>query len=365
MNFKRWTKVAAGLLLFSLLLTACGKPEGVAAEVNGVEIPMETFVSNYKATRAQIVDQHGEDFLKKPAIDDQSKTMDEAIKENILKNLVQMEMVRQDADKEGVSVDDAKLKEYMDQAVQAYGGEENFKSALADQGLTLDTFKSFMKNNMLMEAYSAHLREKYEPSDEEIKEYFEKHKEDLKQISASHILVEKEEDAKKIKKELDNGKDFAKLAGKYSIDTGTKEKGGSLGFFKKGDMVPEFEKAAFALKKGEISDPVKSQFGYHIIKLDDVKDSFEALKEETKEAMINEKIQEHMQKVEKDAKVKEYVDFKEEIPVDEPAKKGNAANKNEKNGNNSGAENKGNGKAAENNGAAAKNGEKNAEKTEK
>ncbi|MDO5713048.1 MAG: peptidylprolyl isomerase [Tissierellia bacterium] len=332
MNFKHWTRVLAGVLLCSLLLTACGKPKGVAAEVNGVEIPMEKYIDNYKATRAQIIDQHGEDFLKEPAVDDPNKTMDEAIRQNILKNLVQLEMVRQDAEKEGVKVDEEKVNEYIEQTQQAYGGEEGFQEALKEQGLTIESFKEFMSNNILMEEYSNHLREKFTPKDEDLKKYYEEHKEDLKQISASHILVEKEEDAKKIAKELKDGGDFEKIAQEKSIDTGTQETGGSLGFFKKGDMVPEFEKAAFNLKKGEISEPVKSQYGYHIIKLDEIKDDFDSLKEETKEIYINEKIQEHMEKVEKDAKIKEYVDFKEEIPLDqEPSAENGKDDKNGKN----------------------------------
>ena len=86
------------------------------------------------------------------------------------------------------------------------------------------------------------------------------------QIRASHILVSTLDEAKTVISELEDGKDFAKLAKKYS-SCPSKEQGGDLGFFSKGQMVKEFEDAAFSLKKGEISDPVKTQFGYHIIKL--------------------------------------------------------------------------------------------------
>ncbi|WP_088042458.1 peptidylprolyl isomerase [Bacillus sp. EAC] len=91
------------------------------------------------------------------------------------------------------------------------------------------------------------------------------------EIKASHILVKDEATAIKVKKELDAGGDFAALAKKYSTDPGSKEKGGDLGYFGEGAMVPEFEAAAYKLKVGEISEPVKSQFGYHIIKVVDKK----------------------------------------------------------------------------------------------
>ncbi len=86
------------------------------------------------------------------------------------------------------------------------------------------------------------------------------------QVRASHILVPTEDKANWIYKEIKNGKSFEKLAKEYS-DCPSKANGGDLGYFGKGQMVGEFEKVAFSLKEGEISKPVKTQFGYHIIKV--------------------------------------------------------------------------------------------------
>lgn len=85
-------------------------------------------------------------------------------------------------------------------------------------------------------------------------------------VRASHILVPTEDKANWIYKELQNGKDFANLAKDYS-DCPSKERGGDLGFFGKGQMVKEFEDAAFSMKEGDVSKPVKTQFGYHLIKV--------------------------------------------------------------------------------------------------
>lgn len=95
---------------------------------------------------------------------------------------------------------------------------------------------------------------------------------DRQQAHASHILVETEEEAKEIKKLLDEGADFALTAKRRSADVGSSAGGGDLGFFSKDQMVEEFANAAFALEKGQISEPVKSSFGWHIIKLHEKRD---------------------------------------------------------------------------------------------
>ena len=91
------------------------------------------------------------------------------------------------------------------------------------------------------------------------------------EVNASHILVKTEEEAIEIRKQLLKGASFEEMARKYSICPSGASNGGNLGFFGKGIMVPEFEKAAFALSVGEISQPVQTQFGYHIIKIIDKK----------------------------------------------------------------------------------------------
>lgn len=115
------------------------------------------------------------------------------------------------------------------------------------------------------------------------------------EVSARHILVDKKELADEIAQKLKGGGDFAALAKEHSKDPGSKENGGSLGYFGKGQMVPQFEEAAFKLAKGGVSAPVQSQFGWHIIKLDDKRQRqappFEALKERILQSLISQKAQ--------------------------------------------------------------------------
>lgn len=115
------------------------------------------------------------------------------------------------------------------------------------------------------------VRKKTSVSDDEIKAYYEAHKDEFAtplQLQASHILVDTESQAKEILQKLADGADFAQLAKQYSKDP-SKEKGGDIGYFRRGQLIPEFENACFALEVGNISDIVKTQFGYHIIRLTD------------------------------------------------------------------------------------------------
>ena len=112
-----------------------------------------------------------------------------------------------------------------------------------------------------------------EASDAKVKDYYNAHKADFRSVKASHILVATEDEAKTVKKRLKKGGDFAAVAKEVSTDPSAKQNGGDLGFFTKDQMVKPFADTAFAMKVNAISDPVKSEFGYHIIKVHEIKDA--------------------------------------------------------------------------------------------
>jgi peptidyl-prolyl cis-trans isomerase C len=136
-----------------------------------------------------------------------------------------------------------------------------------------DDFKkrlAFTRSRLLMDNLLA-TEGKAATTDEAMKKVYEEASKQITgepEVRARHILVESEDDAKAVKAELDKGADFAELAKKKSKDPGASD-GGDLGFFTKEQMVPEFSAVAFTLEPGKISDPVKSQFGWHIIKVEE------------------------------------------------------------------------------------------------
>lgn len=144
------------------------------------------------------------------------------------------------------------------------------------------------------------------------------------EVAARHILVDNEEKAKEILAKIKAGGDFAALAKENSTDTGSKEQGGFLGYFGRGQMVPEFEKAAFTMIKGQVSEPVKTNFGWHIIKLEDRRrkppPSFDDVKETILNSLAVLKAQEVVAALRKKADV-EYLDDDIKKQVEEQEKK--------------------------------------------
>ncbi|MGZ2191021.1 peptidylprolyl isomerase PrsA [Staphylococcus argenteus] len=198
------------------------------------------------------------------------------------------------ADKYKNKVSDKKIDEQIEKMQKQYGGKDKFEKALQQQGLTVDKYK----DNLRTAAYQKELlNDKIKLSDSDIKE---------NSIKASHILIkvkskksdkeglddkEAKQKAEEIQKEVSKDPSkFGEIAKKESMDKASAEKDGSLGYVLKGQTDESFEKALFKLKEGEVSDVIKTSYGYHIIKADKPTD-FKSEKQSLKEKLIQQKIQ--------------------------------------------------------------------------
>lgn len=213
-----------------------------------------------------------------------------------LDNLIDTELVKQEADKKGIVVSDADIAAELAVMVRRIGSEEALNEALKQNQLTVeDLYPDLIQQVRLRKL----LQSRIHITDQEVRDYYTENLEYItqpEQVRASHILVETKAEADIIVKELNNGGDFATIAKQKSLDTGSKNAGGDLGYFERGVMDQSFEDAAFSLKVGEISKPVKSEFGYHIILVTDhkaaVTPTFEEEKATIREMLTTEKIYE-------------------------------------------------------------------------
>ncbi|MDU1582798.1 MAG: primosomal protein N' [Peptoniphilus harei] len=152
--------------------------------------------------------------------------------------------------------------------------------------------------------------------EEEVKKYYEDNKDKFYKAKASHILVDDLKKANVLRKQILKGEDFAKVAKENSKDTGSAKNGGSLGEFTNGQMVQAFDDQITKMKVGDISEPIQSQYGYHVIKLEEKSPrKFDEVKGEIKQTLQQEKFKEYIDKVKKDAKIKIYVDTKKEVEL--------------------------------------------------
>lgn len=253
--------------IFLLLLTRANAKivEMIAAKVNGEIITLSELENELSQVREQV--------KKVYAPEEQANAL-KVEQKKMLNLLVENKLILQNAKKAGIDIAPAEVNRYLEEAItnmkKNFPDEKAFEDALVERQTNLSelrrSYRSRIEEELVIQRYvEQEVKSKIEVSEKEIDDYFEKQKEEVR---AKHILLKTEEEATAVLNELKNGKDFDELAKEKSKGPSA-EKGGDLGYFRKGDMVPEFEEKVFQMNKGEIAGPVKTQFGYHIIKLED------------------------------------------------------------------------------------------------
>lgn len=300
-------KIILIMMVFALLLTACsGGKEGVVATVDGVDIPQEKFDLFYKIQRQNIVSQMGEESLGE-VFDNLGRTTGEVVRTNILDNLITNQVAINAAKKmnfEGIET----MADEQIVLEKEYAGEEQFTTTLETLGITEEEYRDIMMDNILINKFREKKMAEYEVTDDEVAKYYEENKDYMSEVEARHILVETEEEANKVLKRLEEGENFADLAIELSQDPGSAAQGGSLGYFQKGMMVAPFDEFVFGAEVGEISDPVETDFGFHVIEVTGKKNSMEDYREDIEMVIKAEKFAEELESLESKAKIKKHMD---------------------------------------------------------
>ena len=295
--------------------TAAVLPAGPVARVNGVAI------AAVELRRAEKVMLRGQEVPaeQRAALDKQA-----------VEQLVSAELLYQAAEKMELKDLDKQIDAKVAEGRKNFKNEQEFKNAIKDLEMDEKDLREYTRRDLLISLFvETTFVSKISVPETEIRAFYDKNLDKFKRdetVKASHILIgvddkaspadkkNAREKADKLRKELAGGADFAALA-KGNSTCPSSQQGGDLGFFGKGQMVPQFEKAAFALKPGEISDVVETQFGYHIIKLTDkkpaeitdYKDVKGKIEEFLKGQKINEAIQKYLEDVKKTARIEIYL----------------------------------------------------------
>ena len=236
-------RVAAGLatILCAASLAACSGTSGNVATVNGQPISKADFDQKLESSPAAL---------------------------STLQQMVREELINQYAKQNNINVSDADIQKREDE-LKANFPSGSWDEMLKARGLTEQDVKNALREQIIIDQA---VGKDVKVSDAQIKQYFDKNHaafDKPEQVRARHILVADLATANKVEADLKSGKDFAAEAKQYSMDPGSKDKGGELGLFRRGQMVPAFDQAAFSLPVGQISKPVKSPFGYHIIQVEE------------------------------------------------------------------------------------------------
>ncbi|KIL46863.1 peptidylprolyl isomerase [Jeotgalibacillus campisalis] len=298
-------------------------------------IAMVSLAAGVSGLAACSDEENGEVIVSTAAGDITKEEFYQEMKNTVGEQALQM-MVLENVLQEKYPVSEEDIDEEINSMKEQYGGEEQFDAVVSQQGHTEESFREMLMLNKLQEnALIADI----DVTDEEVQEAYDQMQ---KEVSARHILVEDEETALEVKQLLEDGGDFTELAKEYSTEPAAQETGGDLGFFTAGQMDPAFEEAAFTLEPNVISDPVQTNFGYHIIEvtetreadiesLDEMRDGIERdLKlEKVDQTQVTAIIQEIMRDADIDIKDEELSSAfdsllaePEEAPSEEPVEEG-------------------------------------------
>ena len=187
-------------------------------------------------------------------------------KEQILDQLISNKVLVQEAKNQGVVVGDEEVDGVIKLTESLY--QAKIEDLLVNSSISMDVFKGKIKEQLMMQKLFNKTIKAEEPTDEELRKFYANNSQMFsvpESVNVSQILVKTESEAEEIKSEIESGANFYELAAEKSIDPSAKMNSGNLGPIQKGMTVPEFEAVAFSLGHGELSDPVKSDYGYHII----------------------------------------------------------------------------------------------------
>lgn len=255
---------AAILLITAAVPSAFAATKPVVLSIDGKTVTLEEFTKLYKILEHSYIQAYGEDVMQQSF---NGKTVKQSLQEQLMQDYVNRELIKTYFAKNKIQVDTKAIEKELKDFMATVAKDANTLKFYKANGIDSAFIKTVLTAEYNASKFNALFVESVKKDTKLLEATYAK---EIVKVNARHILVADEATAKQTLAKLQAGEDFATLAKEISIDPGSAAEGGSLGFFKKGVMVPEFEAAAFSTPVGQISPLVKTQFGYHIIKVDEI-----------------------------------------------------------------------------------------------
>ena len=271
------------------------------ALVNGEKIKVSDFTERYEARKNYYIEKAGDDSFLDQASGKDNLNIDEYIKKTVLYEMIDYRIIEEDAKKLGIEVDSKVVDKKLADLKKDLG--EKYKDEQKKLGVKDSFYKDKIMEQEFLKAHEKKVKSSFVVKDEELKNYYEEHKNEYYLAKISHILLKTEEEANQVYGELSEN-NFSELAKKYSKDQNSKESNGFLGEFKSGIFEKSVDEEIKKLNAGQISKPVKSKLGYHIIRVDEKKvQPFSDVKDSIKTDILNKKYKEYLKKLKDKAEV--------------------------------------------------------------
>lgn len=252
------------------------------AVVNDELITLTAFDILYKVHETAYIQSGAEEYLDQVY---DGMTLRDAIKYDVLNILVENALIKQYVSETGYVVDEQEVSSTLEELQTVMDQSPDSKEFYESVGITEEYWKEEIKTSLIREEFTRMITEQIENDSERLQEMYSSFTVNVK---ASHILVSDETVAMDIKSRIEAGEVFEDLVSEFSEDVGSVSDGGSLGYFSRGTMPAEFDQVVFSMGVGEISNPVETQYGFHIIKVEDTQTIDQMIESGEDEEKINE-----------------------------------------------------------------------------
>lgn len=295
---KKKSRILLILILAAGVISAgCGREEEPAAPAPaapGVEVAPDAVVARVEGTviTGEMLNQQLNALIQQYSMQippEQLQQLRPMLRQQAVESLINQDLLLREALRQEITPTEEEIEAQIEEIIAQFPSRAAFESQMGMAGMTMDVLREDIRRNLkIQKLVEDQFPPDIEATDEEIEAFYFENTEQFEQpeqVEASHILIQltpgeteearaaKVEQLEALRERIEEGEDFADLAREASEDVGSAERGGHLGFFGRGQMIPAFEEAAFALEPGELSDVVETQFGYHLIRVSDRRDA--------------------------------------------------------------------------------------------